>query len=83
MKIPNTFIIRIRTNSLGKISTKNYGRKIKDLFDKVPITFSFAKSLYSGGRYSYENQFNCEVKERENYNKEVVEIILFFKKIIK
>lgn len=87
MRIPDQFILRIgtqvSTQARSIIGTYFSGRKSKDLLEKVPIELSFAKSLYSGGRYSYENKFSCEVKLIESYDKEVREIVFLFKKIIK
>lgn len=73
MKIPDHFIIQLPINSNGQ--------RIKDLLDKELITFSYAKNLYTGGRYSNNNIFKINVILKENYDKTKVRAIyLIFKK---
>ena len=79
MKIPEQFLIRISTNDRSLKGTYSNSRIIKDLLEKAPITFSYARSLYSGGRYSYSPEFTCTVKEILNYADNIKEVILIFK----
>lgn len=78
MKIPDQFIIRISANSSGRKIKCLKQILSKDLLEKEPIEFSYAKSIHSGGRYASENKFKVRVQERRNWEKELVEINIYF-----
>jgi len=80
MKIPDHFFIRISTNNAGVVGTKFYGRKIKDLFEKVLIRFSYAKSLYSGGRYSENDVFIVDPILQKDFRGNISEVVLSCKR---
>jgi hypothetical protein len=81
MKIPDNFLIRISTNSSGRHNKYQLPRAIKALLENVPLEFSYAKSMYSGGRYATENKFKVKIIERKNYKNELLELVLKFEKI--
>lgn len=91
MKLPDIFHIRISTFELENISpmsaiilrTYFSGRNSKDLLEKVPIHFTFAKNYYNGGRYAYNDQYKLSIFLQKSFigeNDEIRDIVLQFKK---
>lgn len=99
MKIPKKFTIRISTYQIspgGKnknllaCSRNKYLTEIlsRNLFEKIPIEFSYAQNRYNGGRYSENNKFFMTVHKELGYdyddkNDKIVGIRFEFNQILK